>query len=361
MLAPYANASTVNNSIATKLNIADTATMLSSYARTQRMIDSLSLVQSRINLKLNIGDTAAMLSPYAKQGTLSNFVNLTTAQTIGGIKTYSSDLVVNGIKIGRGAGNNSQNTAIGSSALGSGTGSRNTAIGYGAMQSYSGASFDNNTSVGYSNLQSLTNGNANTSVGAEAMLFLTTGAHNTAIGQQSLINATGNDNTALGSSAGSLVTTGSQNTLIGTNSNVSAGTINNSTAIGYGASVDASNKIQLGNTGVTAVNTSGNITASSFIKSGATSSQYLMGDGSVSSGPAAITDASKEFTSTSAQTIFPLIQAPSSRSIVKMYINGIRISNTAYSLSGSTVTYDPTKNGSYTLTAGDRIQFDYFY
>ena len=65
MLASYANSSTVNSSIATKLNISDTASMLSSYARTQRMIDSLSLVQSRINLKLNIGDTAAMLAPYA--------------------------------------------------------------------------------------------------------------------------------------------------------------------------------------------------------------------------------------------------------------------------------------------------------
>src|SRR5574338_355258 len=65
MLAPYANASTVNNSIATKLNVADTASMLSTYARTQRMIDSLSSVQSRLNLKLNIADTAAMLAPYA--------------------------------------------------------------------------------------------------------------------------------------------------------------------------------------------------------------------------------------------------------------------------------------------------------
>ena len=48
-----------------KVNIADTAFMLSTYARTQRMIDSLTLVRGRINLKLNIADTAAMLSPYA--------------------------------------------------------------------------------------------------------------------------------------------------------------------------------------------------------------------------------------------------------------------------------------------------------
>ena len=49
---------------ATKVNISDTASMLSTYARTQRMIDSLNLVESRINSKVNISDTAAMLSPY---------------------------------------------------------------------------------------------------------------------------------------------------------------------------------------------------------------------------------------------------------------------------------------------------------
>ena len=224
-----------------------------------------------------------------------------------------------------------------------------------------GLLFDNNTSIGYSNLVGLTSGNANTSVGAEAMMSLTTGAHNTGIGQQSLISTTGNDNTALGSAAGSSITSGSQNTLIGSNSNVSDGTVNNATAIGYGSTVDVSNKIQLGNASVTAVNTSGTITANSYIKSGGTSSQYLMADGSVSSGTAAITDATDEFTATIAQTDFTLTQTPSVNSKVKMYVNGIRISNTAYSISGTTLTYNAANNGSYSLTATDRIQFDYFY
>ena len=282
-------------------------------------------------------------------------------QVFNGSKTFSSDLNVNGLIIGKGAGQNGQNTAIGSSALGSGTGTRNTAIGYGAMQSYSGTSFDNNTSVGYSNLVGLTSGHANTSVGAEAMMSLTTGVRNTGIGQQSLISATGNDNTALGSAAGSSITSGSQNTLVGSNSNVSSAIINNATAIGYGSTVDVSNKIQLGNASVTAVNTSGTITANSYIKSGGTSAQYLMADGSVSAGTAAITEAADEFTATAAQTGFTLSQTPSVRSKVKMYINGIRISNTAYSVSGTTLTYNAANNGSYSLTSTDRIQFDYFY
>lgn len=296
-------------------------------------------------------------------GTLGVRTNasITGTLNVGGITTFAKDMSVNGLIVGKGAGQGDQNTAIGANALGSGTGTRNTAVGYGAMQSYTGTSFDNNTSLGYSNLVGLTTGSANTSVGAEAMTSLTTGTNNTGIGNHALLNTTGNDNTGLGSSSGASVNTGSQNTLIGSGSDVSDGTINNSTAIGYGAIVDVSNKIQLGNAGVTAVNTSGNITANSFIKSGGTSSQYLMADGSVSAGTASITDATDEFTATDSQTNFTLSQTPSTNSKVKMYVNGIRISNTAYSVSGNTLTYNAANNGSYSLTSTDRIQFDYFY
>ena len=49
--------------------------MLSQYARTQRMIDSLSLVQSRLDLKLNITDTASMLAPYATVASSTSGLN----------------------------------------------------------------------------------------------------------------------------------------------------------------------------------------------------------------------------------------------------------------------------------------------
>jgi hypothetical protein len=62
-------------------------------------------------------------------------------------------------------------------------------------------------------------------------------------------------------------------------------------------------------------------------------------------------------------TTFTLTKAPSTRSKVKMYINGIRITNGGYSLTSvDTITYDSTKNGGYVLKASptaDRIQFDY--
>ncbi len=76
---------------------------------------------------------------------------------------------------------------------------------------------------------------------------------------------------------------------------------------------------------------------------------------------AAIREAADEFTATAAQTSFTLSQTKLAGSQVKMYVNGIRISNTAYSVSGTTLTYNATNNGSYALVAGDRIQMDYSY
>ena len=71
MLAPYATVASSTSGLNTKVNITDTASMLSPYARTQRMIDSLSLVKISIDLKLNISDTSAMLAPYATVVVLS--------------------------------------------------------------------------------------------------------------------------------------------------------------------------------------------------------------------------------------------------------------------------------------------------
>jgi len=98
-----------------------------------------------------------------------------------------------------------------------------------------------------------------------------------------------------------------------------------------------------------------------IVKNGGTAAQYLMADGSVSSGISAVRDVADEVTGSAAQTSFTLSQTPSSNSKVKMHINGIRISNTAYSIVGAVLTYNLANNGSYAITAGDRVQFDYFY
>jgi hypothetical protein len=74
-----------------------------------------------------------------------------------------------------------------------------------------------------------------------------------------------------------------------------------------------------------------------------------------------VREVSDEFTATLAQTVFTLTQTKSVNSKLKMFINGVRISNTAYSLVGVTITYAPASNANYSLTLSDRIQFDYYY
>ena len=74
-----------------------------------------------------------------------------------------------------------------------------------------------------------------------------------------------------------------------------------------------------------------------------------------------VIEVTDEIIATAAQTSFILSQIPSSKTMVKMFVNGIRISNSAYSWSGTTLTYNPLNNGGYVLSVDDRIQFDYFY
>jgi len=288
------NASDVTSSLSLKLNKADTST-LSNRIDLKSNLNSPTFVTPALGtptsgvatnlteLPLTTGVTGTL--PVANGGTGSttqNFVDLTTNQTILGVKTFSSDISVNGVRIGRGLGSNGQNVAIGADALASGTGTRNTAVGYGAMRQYSGTSYDNNTSIGYFNLPVLTSGNANTSVGAESMMALSTGVANTSVGNQSLINITGSYNVGIGQRAGQTITTGSQNTIIGTNADVAVNNLSNASAIGYGASAATSNTIQLGNTSVTNVKTSGTITADAvtYPKAHGTAGQVLSTTGS---------------------------------------------------------------------------------
>ncbi len=65
------------------------------------------------------------------------------------------------------------------------------------------------------------------------------------------------NNVFFGYNAGATVSSGTTNTLIGATSDITTGTLTNTTALGFGATVDASNKIRLGNTSVTLVETYG--------------------------------------------------------------------------------------------------------
>ena len=108
----------------------------------------------------------------------------------------------------------------------------------------------------------------NTATGLNSLFSNTTGSQNTANGAGSLYsNTTGSQNTAYGFTAGKNIVGGSSNTTsdysiyIGSNTSASADDAQNEVVIGYNASGAGSNTIQLGNTAVTLVKTSGTVNA----------------------------------------------------------------------------------------------------
>jgi hypothetical protein len=249
----------------------------------------------------NLSSGTTGILPIASGGTGSstkNFVDLTSSQSIAGGKTFTDNLTVKGMLLGSPAsgsqntmlgtatfvygtpGDNntalgsftlatlnagSNNTAVGTNALrqtgtgGQGAGNRNTAVGSDALSN--GLEASDNVGIGVSALRNTTGGN-NVSIGNYALYANTTGSSNTANGSNALFrNTTGSNNTANGYEALSTNTLGSDNTALGYRANVASNNLTNATAIGNGASVTTSNTIQLGNTSVTNVKTSGTITA----------------------------------------------------------------------------------------------------
>ena len=216
----------------------------------------------------------------------------------------SGNLTVNGITVGRGGGNKSSNTAVGMNALsGNIAGSYSTAIGANALQN--NTSGDNNTAIGGSALSLNTTGSFNTAYGSSSLLINSTGSGNTGIGYFTLAFNTGNNNTANGNRALQDNTTGSNNTAIGTeagryiangstdnttsdysvylgsNTKASADNAQNEVVIGYNAIGAGNNSIQLGNTLVTLVKTSGIVNAGGFTTTGDISGRAIAASGAV--------------------------------------------------------------------------------
>lgn len=139
------------------------------------------------------------------------------------------------------------NTAVGSVALSSNTtGNSNTAIGTNAL--HDNKFGDDNTALGFNALYNNLNGNWGTAIGVSALSSNVTGIYNTALGFSSVILTTSGDyNVGIGSFALLHNISGNFNTALGHYTDVTAGNFNNTTAIGNGAIVNASDKIVLGN------------------------------------------------------------------------------------------------------------------
>jgi hypothetical protein len=275
-------------------------------------------------------------------GTSGGIVTI-SAQTFAGAKTFSSDLTVNGVTVGKGQANITDNTAFGTSALAaaSTSGGYNSAFGYQALQANTTGG-SSNSAFGTKALAANTTGNTNTALGANSLLRNVSGHNNISVNGALIFNESGNYNIGIGAGAlqgnkigstniaigreagfhlnsynsgagagggnifvgyqaGISRNRGSFNTAIGqqslysfttafydysnavaigyqsgftntTNNNTYLGSfadvdyttnssITNATALGYQAKVIASNTIQLGNTAVTNVKTSGTLTA----------------------------------------------------------------------------------------------------
>ncbi|MCW3070863.1 MAG: hypothetical protein JWO44_753 [Bacteroidetes bacterium] len=143
------------------------------------------------------------------------------------------------------------NTATGSQAMYTNTtGAYNSAYGYLSLNLATSA--DYNAAYGYYSLKSTTTGNRNVAVGS-SLSNNTTGSYNVSCGHLALNgNTTTSGNTACGAQAGYAPTTGSNNTYIGYTADAGSN-YSNSTALGYAATVNASNKVRIGNSSVTVI------------------------------------------------------------------------------------------------------------
>jgi hypothetical protein len=156
------------------------------------------------------------------------------------------------------------NVAIGNMSLYENiNGEQNIAIGSFAMRDNTEGF--NNVAVGNLAMQENEVGKGNTAVGSATLYRSISGRYNTAVGEGALLIALDSNNTAIGRNALVLLKNGYYNTAVGVLATPldSNATYINSTAIGYGAFITASNQVRLGNGNVETFYCKGAYTAES--------------------------------------------------------------------------------------------------
>jgi hypothetical protein len=225
----------------------------------------------------------------------------------------------------------SQNSALGLNSLYSNTaGNSNSAVGLGSLLFNTTGS--QNSALGVNSLYFNETGSNNSAFGMSSLTYNTTGSGNLAVGYVSMLNnTTGNNNSAFGNASLYSNTTGSQNLALGldsgrliSNKSTSATILNNSIMIGYRTSPlanDQTNQIVIGhdasglgnntsvlgnsstiqtwlggkvtigttvNNGIDQLQVSGYTLSTGYKIPSGLSTQYLMADGSVTTGGAGI-------------------------------------------------------------------------
>jgi len=116
---------------------------------------------------------------------------------VSGSAKFTSDILVNGINIGVGAGNVASNLRVGGSALLSNTtGAGNVALGYAAM--YYNLNGSNNMAIGVQALVGNSSGDNNVAVGTAALFGNSNGYNNVAIGHWAAYDSVGSLSNSVG-------------------------------------------------------------------------------------------------------------------------------------------------------------------
>jgi len=235
---------------------------------------------------------ASMYQPKGSYAQDTAVVHKAGTQTITGKKTFSQDLTVNGLTVGKGAGSANFTTAFGEGALSNNNGIGNSGFGFYALNSV------NNSLTGVSNdafgdfaLRSVVIGGSNCAFGENA-LYNVLGHRNSGFGDDILYNLIlGSDNIALGGKAGNnakgftslevYLTKSDSSLFIGNRTIALRDSSHNEIVIGHRATGHGSNTATWGNTSITDHYFTGTLHGGSFVKSGGISSQFLKADGSV--------------------------------------------------------------------------------
>lgn len=193
--------------------------------------------------------------------TAANSTATTGALTVAGGIGVAKDSFINGLRIGRGAGDLNTNAIFGSNNLtGANTGGGMVAFGINALAA--NTSGYSNTALGAYTLTANTTGLHNTAVGASALYTMNAGSYNTAVGVNALSDGVGiHYNTAVGTNSlrkntsnnnaafgnGSLLenTTGTNNAGLGTNA--LWGNVNGWNNVGVGTSAGYNSSSGSGN------------------------------------------------------------------------------------------------------------------
>jgi hypothetical protein len=190
---------------------------------------------------------------YALYSNSTGFGNTASGYQALSLNTTGSGNTASGVNALRSNTTGNDNTASGAGALSyNTTGNYNSASGTSALNYNTTGNY--NSASGFAALYANTTGSVNTAIGKYSLFSNTTGYYNSASGSEALYsNTTGYENSANGYQALNVNTTGFRNTCLGASANVSIGTFTNATALGYGAIVNASNKVRIGNATVTSI------------------------------------------------------------------------------------------------------------